>query len=150
MADAPLIEEIEAAEKAKILSEKNYLLAQKLYKGNNYYYWIVVILFYSACALVISVCNIKRIPVPGQHKGRWDSKRKIYVKGHLDIAEKYFNKQAYESYSFLLVSSQQFRYDPKLILDFEEDANANATTKKFFSAFEIIKKDYELKYNKST
>lgn len=147
MVDIPSIKVKEALD-AKTLADKNYLLAKELYEKKDYYCWIVVILFYSACALAISVCNIEGIAVPRQHKGRYDNRKKEYIKGHLDIVEQYFSQKSYSSYSYLLISSQDFRYVPNVILNFERLPDVHNITKKFFTEYNIIRNDYEFRYNK--
>lgn len=136
------------AKQAKEVANSNLNLAKKLFKENNYYDWVVVILFYSACALITAICNIEDVPVPREHKGRWDKQQKIYIEGMLDKARRYLSKKPYESYSALLVYSQLLRYEPKIILDFQNDPNTPTTIKKIFSSFKLIINDFNIKYSK--
>ena len=137
---------IVAAKAAKQLSEANFLVADKLYQEGNYYDWTVVVLFYSACALITSICELNGVVVPDRHKGYYNNKSKKYIKGMLNICQEYLSINSYQNYSYLLVWSQMLRYKPARIIAFKSHPQTAEGIKKMFTMFKDILKDYNFKY----
>ena len=120
------------AQLARKLARRNLSLAQQLNREKDYYDWTIVVLFYSACALVVAICNIEGVSIPEQHRGRYDLRTRKYIDGMIDKAKKYLSKKSYESYSNLLVWSGVFRYNPKYIFKFQENPRTPEIVKNFF------------------
>lgn len=139
---------LENAKRAKEVARRNLELAKRLYKEGDYYDWVIVVLFYSACLLIISICYIKGDVVPHKHKGRYNKETKTYEIGMLDQSKKYLNSIAHDNYSALLVLSQLLRYDPEIILNFQNDSKSSAKLKNTFYDFKIILDDFKNRYDK--
>jgi hypothetical protein len=134
---------IASAKTAKQLSEENFSLAEKLYKENIYHDWVVIALFYAACLLIHSICEIRSLPIPERHRGRFDKQANRYTKGLLDIAKEQLSTKSFSSYSLFLVESQVLRYRASDTIAFKKSQNVRSILDNRFAEFDIILRDFE-------